>query len=161
MKINKGFTLIELLVVVLIIGILAAIAVPKYQESIEKSIMQEAIINLKNIAQANDLFFLQNGRYANAYEISKLDITIPGEVITKNGIYKDRIQTKYFVFAPGSMQNGNPSNTKAAANRMPYNTAYSITITQANDLVCNIPSDYTPSAIQRKLCDKINRDGHL
>ena len=75
---NKAFTLIEILVVVLIIGILAAIALPKYQTAVEKSIMQEAIVNLKTIAQANDVFFLRNGRYANVNELNELDITIPG-----------------------------------------------------------------------------------
>lgn len=162
-KKNKGFTLIEILVVVLIIGILAAIALPKYQTAVEKSIMQEAIVNLKTIAQANDVFFLRNGRYANVNEISELDITIPGEIITTTGIYKDRIQTKYFVYSPTGMKNSTTQSDtdKAIANRVPHNTAYAIEITRKNELKCSIPTYYTPSTIQRKLCNKINREGHL
>ena len=128
-----------------------------------KTLYYICIVNLKTIAQANDVFFLRNGRYANVNELNELDITIPGEIITTTGIYKDRIQTKYFVYSPTGMKNSTTqSNTyKAVANRVPRDTAYAIEITRENELMCTIPAHYTPSNIQRKLCNKINQEGHL
>lgn len=73
---NKGFTLIELLVVVLIIGILAAMAMPQYFKAVERSRMSEAITLLGNIAQAQQRKYLQVNRYAADY--SALDVAPKG-----------------------------------------------------------------------------------
>lgn len=81
---NKGFTLIELLVVVLIIGILAAVAVPQYQKAVEKSRIAEVKTNLSTIERIYQLCVLQNGaNSANCNEnlFSTSDVQISGELM--------------------------------------------------------------------------------
>ena len=65
---NQAFTLIELLVVVLIIGILAAIALPQYQKAVLKSRYVQAKIIANAIATAEEEYFLANGKYTRNIE---------------------------------------------------------------------------------------------
>ena len=66
MRDNKGFTLIELLIVVVIIGILAAIAIPKFSATREKAYFAAMKSDLKNLASQQEIYYSDNYSYSSS-----------------------------------------------------------------------------------------------
>ena len=74
---KKAFTLIELLVVVLIIGILAAVAVPQYEKAVIKTRYASLKFLTKSIADAQEIYYLANGEYSNRFDQLDVDAGTP------------------------------------------------------------------------------------
>ena len=68
LKMRKGFTLIELLIVVVIIGILAAIAIPKFANTKSKAYKTAMISDLRNLVTAEEAFFSDSGKYSTVID---------------------------------------------------------------------------------------------
>ena len=89
---SQGFTLIELLVVVLIIGILAAIAVPQYQKAVMKANLHKGIPLVESLYQAQQAYYLANGNFAA--DVDDLDVSIP-RGCTKRQVSSNSKDSKY------------------------------------------------------------------
>ena len=78
---RTGFTLIELLIVVVIIGVLAAIAIPKFQNTKGKANLAALKSDLRNLATAEEAYFYTNGIYSSSTTSLNL-IPSPGVTFT-------------------------------------------------------------------------------
>ena len=92
---KHGFTLIELLVVVLIIGILAAIALPMYEKAIKKTRMTEAIINVRAIHTALEAYKMANGSYPSTTAHEWYNFSTSNELTEELGIDIAPIKTDW------------------------------------------------------------------
>jgi len=84
---ERGVTLLELLTVVVVMGILAAIAIPSYRSYLIRAQRSDATAALLRIAAAQEKFYLQNNRYATSDEIAKGPPAGLGITGTEHGYY--------------------------------------------------------------------------
>ena len=97
---NAGFTLIELLVVVLIIGILAAVALPQYEKAVEKSRATQAMVYLDAWVKAQELYKLANGFYSKGHPSEVMEaVGITPPTLGSNGWVCDVTSSSYLPHA--------------------------------------------------------------
>jgi type IV pilus assembly protein PilA len=85
LKNRKGFTLIELLIVVVIIGILAAIAIPKFANTKDKAKLASVKTDLRNLVSAQESYFSTTGTYATEADKAALNASLSqGNALTIN-----------------------------------------------------------------------------
>ena len=143
-KNKKGFTLIEILVVVLIIGILAAIAVPQYQLAIEKSRASEALSAVKALKEAADVYYLSAADGSNP-SLSKLDISFSNNLLNNYEL---------------KMHSGLPHAYRTIDGKTAYILAFYDSKRSGNyGLFCILPSkaskNYDPTFKYAKLCKSL------
>ncbi len=78
---EKGFSLIELLIVVVIIGVVAALAIPAYQRGIIAAENRSVHATMKVMSSSQAMFFSQNQRFARLDELNTLNSNGLGETV--------------------------------------------------------------------------------
>ncbi len=84
---KKGFTLVELMVVVIIVGILAAVAVPLYRSNLKRAMSSEGVALVGSIRTAERVYYAEHDKYTGAWA------ELGGDVA-------DLADNKYFTTAP-------------------------------------------------------------
>ena len=159
----KGFTLIELLVVVLIIGILAAVAVPQYTFAVEKARLSEALTMVKSLEKAIDVWLLEHGTPTqpidflgnNANGKGQLDIDIEsGMDCSIDGGKK--CSNKNFVYSAYCTKNGS-----CVTRVIRSNSSYGFYRIRTDSSWSGDECDYYPdeSPVGEKICKMLEAQG--
>ena len=147
-KENKlaGFTLLEIIIVVIIIGVLASIALPNYNRTVERSRLAEAVNTLKIIKDAQSRYAAQTGDYAGSLtNLGNLDLNV-----TSSG--------KFFTFNVGLGSGANPDDggdevignatrNSLASGAGGYSAGYEIQVKESGNFSCSgskCPGEFLP-----------------
>lgn len=141
---EKGFTLIELMIVVAIIGILASIALPAYQDYIARSQASESVVLLQSARTASEVELIAStGDFpANVNAISALGVNLTGKFGSITAVTQDATNadagTIIYTFLTGS---ANVNLTQSDSNSITYTRS-----TGSGDWNCSgtIPNKYKP-----------------
>ena len=76
-KNNSGFTLLEIIIVIIIVGVLASLALPRFFKTVEYSRSTEALTSLNAVRQAMERCYLQRASYATCDVFGNLDVEDP------------------------------------------------------------------------------------
>ncbi len=78
LKSRSGFTLLEIIIVIIIVGVLASLALPRFFRTIEYSEAQEALSNLAILRRSMNRCYMFDGSYATC-NLTTLDVEDPGD----------------------------------------------------------------------------------
>ena len=147
---SRAFTLIELLVVVLIISILSAIALPQYQKAVLKSRFVQLKILTNSLAQAEELYYLANSKYAT--DLTELDIELPaGELDPTDS---DKVTYDWGFCYTNITNSKNTNVNQVACKSTDLNMEYLIRLTHstdANKRYC-VGHNTDLSSLQNQIC---------
>ncbi len=149
---KKGFTLIELLVVVLIVGILAAIALPQYQKAVDRSRFSIMLNVAKAMAEANERFYMINNKYST--KIDELDIEISANIVSGSIAYFDWGKCTLYVQKGVSCQN--IDNLK---NKIFYGYYFGESQVSRNKILCYVKGNDQNSRYA-KVCEGFGKYWH-
>lgn len=117
---QKGFSLVELMIVVAIVGILSAIAIPSYQDSVRKSRRADATTKLTEIANLQLEYFIENRSYATVAQLglstTGCTSSNPAGAISDDGYYCITIDTTngYVLTATPTSKGGQNNDSSCA-----------------------------------------------